>query len=160
MNDIERLLARLIDHEVDFVVIGGFAAVAYGSSVRTQDMDICTDFSPENLLRLQQALAEVHPVHRTHPRRPPLVLTPEGARGWKNLYLDTDEGQLDCLSEVLAIGSYQAVRKHSVEIRPPAGRCRILSLDALIRSKEALDRPRDREAVLQLKAIRERLEQQ
>jgi len=118
------------------------------------------DFSPDSVLRLQGALADIHPVHRTHPRRPTLDITPETARGWKDLYLATDEGQLDCLSEVLGIGGYEAVRENSVEIELPAGRCRILSVDALIRSKQALDRPRDREAVLQLEAIRERLKQE
>jgi hypothetical protein len=34
--------------------------------------------------------------------------------------------------------------------------CRVLSLDALIRSKEALGRPHDLQTLVQLKALRER----
>ena len=40
--------------------------------------------------------------------------------------------------------------------KSPAERCRVLGLDALIKAKETMGRPRDRAAVEQLKAIRER----
>ena len=158
MPDLEGPLARLIRHEVDFVVVGGFAAATHGSPLLTHDIDVCCDFSPDNLMRLQAALADLHPVHRMPPARPPLELTPETAGEFKNLYLDTDDGQLDCLSLVDGVGNFERAKQDSVEIRLPEGTCRVLSLDALIRSKEAMGRPRDREAVLQLKAIRERLD--
>jgi molybdopterin-guanine dinucleotide biosynthesis protein len=45
MPDFESLLSRLIDHHVDFVIVGGFAAVAHGSSLLTQDVDICCRLS-------------------------------------------------------------------------------------------------------------------
>ncbi|MCX6998670.1 MAG: nucleotidyltransferase [Kiritimatiellaeota bacterium] len=157
MGDLNSLLQRLIRHQVDFVVVGGYAAVAHGSSLVTMDVDICGDFSAGNLRRLQEALADLHPVHRMTPRRLPLRITPEFCRGLKNLYLDTDLGQLDCLNAVLGIGEFPAVRRRSVTIRLPFGRCRILALDALIEAKQAMNRPRDQETVLQLRAIQERL---
>ena len=43
-----------------------------------------------------------------------------------------------------------------MEIELPFGRCRILALDALIEAKKAMERPRDKEAVLQLTAILEK----
>ena len=101
MPDLESLLSRLIQREVEFVVVGGFAAVAHGVSLPTQDIDVCCRFTAENLLKLQEALADLHPVHRMVPSRPPLQLTPETCAGLRNLYLDTDWGQLDCLSEIL-----------------------------------------------------------
>ena len=73
-----------------------------------------------------------------------------------HLYLDTDWGQLDCLGEILGVGDYQAVVAQSVPVELAGGVCRILSIDALIRAKEAMGRQRDREAALQLRAIRER----
>ena len=75
--------------------------------------------------------------------------------GLKNLYLDTDDGRLDCLGTVLGIGGFAEVKRRSVEIELPFGRCRILALDALIEAKTAMGRPHDKEAVLQLTAIRE-----
>lgn len=156
MPDLESLLQRLIQGGVDFVLIGGFASVAHGVSLPTQDIDVCCPFTPENLMRLQGAIADIRPVHRMVPARPPLRLTPDTCAGLRNLYLDTDWGQLDCLGEVLALGGYEDVRAHSLAVQLAGGSCRILSIDALIRAKEAMGRPRDREAALQLRAIRER----
>jgi hypothetical protein len=154
--DLEQLLGRLIKQRVEFVIIGGFAAVAHGASRFTQDVDICCRFTPVNLLRLQQAVADLHPVHRLTPQRLPLELTRQNCARLRNLYLETDYGIIDCLSEVLGIGDFNAVRKASVTLNLPFGSCRILDLDALIKAKEAMNRPRDREAVLQLRAIKQR----
>lgn len=156
MQGLESLIGRLVRSRVDFVIVGGFAAMAHGSSLLTMDIDICCDFSPRNLRRLHRAVRRLHPVHRMTPKRLPLVLTPGICSEVKNLHLDTDLGQLDCLSSVLGVGDYAAVRRCSVRLRLPAGSCRILSLSALIRAKEAMGRPRDREAVVQLRAIAEK----
>lgn len=151
------LIGRLIAGKVDFVVIGGFAAVAHGSTLVTLDIDVCCEFSPVNLMRLQTAIADLHPVHRMTPGRLPLVLTETTCRNLKNLYLDTDYGQLDCLGAVLGLGAYLQVKKLSVRRRFSKGICKILSLPALIQAKEAMGRPRDKEAVIQLRALAERL---
>jgi len=160
MPDLENLVTHLIEHGVDFAVVGGFAAVAHGAPLVTQDLDVCCEFSVDNLMRLQAALSDLHPAHRMSPARPPLELTPENCPTFRNLYLDTDHGQLGCLSGIAGVGAFAEVKRNSVPVRLPAGRCRILSLDALIRAREALGRPRDRQALLHLKAIRERLDQQ
>ena len=157
MANFENLLARLIEHRVESVLIGDFAATAYGSTLLTQDLDVCLRFSPDNLMRLQEALADLHPVHRMMPQRLPLRLTPETCRDLEDLYLDTDLGQLDCLGTIQGVGDFDQVEEHSVQVNLPAGLCHTLSLDALIQSKETMGRPRDRESVLQLKAIRVRL---
>ena len=156
MPDQESLLERLIRHRVEFVIVGGFAAVAHGASLLTRDVDICCRFTPDNLLRLQEAVADLHPVHRMTTRRLPLALTRESCARFNNLYLDTDFGPLDCLGNVLAIGDYDEVEKQSIQIKLPAGPCRVLGLDALSKAKQAMGRPHDKIAVMQLRAIRER----
>ena len=156
MRDLNSLLERLVRHQVDFVVVGGYAAVAHGSTLVTMDVDICCDFTARNLLKLQDAVHDLSPVHRMTPKRQPLVLTARSCRGLKNLYLDTDDGQLDCLGSVLGVGDFAEVKRRSVEIELPFGRCRLLAIDALIEAKEAMGRPHDKESVLQLKAIQER----
>ena len=90
------------------------------------------------------------------PERPSLQLTPETAAEFRNLYLETDWGQLDCLGEILGVGGYDAVLAQSVEIELPGGPCRILAIDALVRAKQAMGRDKDRETNLQLRAIQER----
>jgi hypothetical protein len=151
--DILKLLSR---HDVEFVVVGGYAVVAYGGTMVTQDVDICCDFSPANLLRLQNVLKPLHPVHRMTPGRIPLELTEENCQDLKNLYLDTDLGQLDCLGEVLGVGDFQAVKERSHAVILDEESIRLIDLDALIEAKEAMKRPRDIEAALQLKAILEK----
>ena len=156
MPDLESLLERLVQNRVAFVVVGGFAAVAHGVTLLTEDVDVCCRFTPANLLKLQVALADLHPVHRMTPARLPLALTPQSCARLKNLYLDTDYGQLDCLGAVKGIGDYSEVAQRSVLVDLPFGPCRVLDVDALIRSKEAMDRPHDRAAIVQLRAIKER----
>ena len=155
MTNFEGLLERLIKHQVEFVVVGGFAAIAHGGTLLTQDIDICCNFTPENLIRLQQAVVDLHPVHRMTPTRIPLSLAPESCHGLKNIYLETDYGQLDCLGSVKGLGPFVTVEEQSILVQLEAGPCRILSLEALIKAKEAMGRPRDKETVLQLRAIQE-----
>ena len=154
--DLKALLRRLLEHDVEFVVIGAFASAFHGGTLLTQDVDICCAFTSRNLLKLQEAIADLYPVHRLTPKRLPLELTREGCRGLKNLHLETDLGVLDCLSEVLGVGGYRAVKRQSVLIDTAFGECRVLELDALIKAKRAMNRPRDREALVQLEAIRAR----
>ena len=149
------LLERLADAEVEFVIVGGYAGIVHGCTYMTQDIDICCDFSAANLLALQGALSDLHPAHRMTPRRAPLELTAANVGEFRNLYLDTDLGHLDCLSEIQGVGGYEQVKQASVSIEVEGRPFRVLSIDALIASKEAMNRPRDREAVRQLKAMRQ-----
>lgn len=157
MADLESLLARLTRNRVRYVVVGGYAAMAHGASRITQDIDVCCPFTPGNLMRLHQALRDLHPVHRMTPKRLPLVLSRETCQEFKNLYLDTDLGQIDCLSEIAGLGTYEAVRRSSDRVRLPWGSCRVLTLESLIRAKEAMPRPQDRVVLGELRAIELRL---
>lgn len=156
MAQLESLLERLARHNVRFVVVGGFAAVAHGVTLLTEDIDICCPFTVINLLRLQEAIADLHPVHRMTPNRLPLALTRATCKRFKNLYLDTDFGQLDCLSKIKGIGGYATVRRRCLKLPLAAGVCRVLRIEPLIKSKLAMGRPHDLLAVEQLRAIQEK----
>jgi len=153
-SDFTDLIKRLIKAKVDFVIIGGFAGVVHGCTYVTQDMDICCNFTPENLLRLQKAISDFHPVHRMTPKRQKLHLTKENCKTLKNLYLDTDIGQLDCVSFVDGVGDYQQVKSSSSLVKVETLQLPILGLDALIKAKKAMNRPRDRIAVTQLETVK------
>jgi hypothetical protein len=99
--EFDRLLQRLLEHKIDFVLVGGFAAILHGAVVVTQNIDVCLKFSRENLTQLAAALADLHPCHRLTPNP-----TDENWRSFKNIYLKTDWGILDCLGEVAGIGGY------------------------------------------------------
>lgn len=149
------LIRRLTKGGVKFVLVGGFAGVVHGCTYVTQDIDICCDFSVANLLALQEALKDLHAVHRMMPQRLKLKLTAKSCARFKNLYLDTDIGQLDCLASIQGLGNYEDVERLS-EIRDLGGglRIRVLTIDSLIKTRKAMNRPRDREAVLQLEAVK------
>jgi hypothetical protein len=156
VQDDKALLQRLLQHEVEFVLIGGVCGIMHGVTLVTTDLDVCCRFTSENLYRVQAAVRDLHPYHRLAANKLPFELTDELCARLKNLYLQTDLGKLDCLGEVAGVGSYDTVLKNSVNFRLSYGNFRVLNLDAAIVSKEAVGRPRDLEAAKQLRAIRER----
>lgn len=155
MHDFKKLIGLLAGHKVDFVLIGGFAAVIHGVSLLTQDLDVCVSFREENMERLSRALKGCHPIHRQN--RKPLDQTAKTLSRFKNLYLLTDVGELDLLGEIAGLGSFEDLAGHTIDIELFGSACRVLDIDALITSKKEMGRPKDKEAILQLKAIREKL---
>jgi len=154
-ND-QALLTRLKASGLDFVVIGGVCLVFHGAPMATFDLDICCPFGEENIRRIEAAVADLHPFHRLTANKLPLEMTRSAFSELKNLYLQTDLGKLDCLSEVLGVGDFDSVRKQSVIARFSYGEFRFLNLDALIASKRAVGRERDLAAVRVLLAIKDR----
>ena len=156
MKTLLELLNRLHDHEVECVVIGGMAAVVHGSAMVTQDLDLCAPFTPDNLQRLLNALDGLAPRHRMSPRQPKLERDPIALTAFHNLYLITDGGQLDILDSVDGVGDYATAAERAVSIEVEGRRVRVLDIDALIAAKERLGRPKDLQAIAELKAVRSR----
>ena len=156
MADLLGLLQRLVDGQVDFVLVGGLAAVTHGSSLLTQDVDVCIRLGAENLQRLQSALEDLDPVHRMSAKAISFSHDTESLDSFKNLYLQTRLGQLDCLGIVLGVGDFEATRNASIPIELGTRTVQVLNIDALIAAKSAMNRDRDREAVKQLEEIKRR----
>jgi hypothetical protein len=64
VSELNGLLQRLSDAGIDFVVVGGVAAVLHGSSMVTRDLDVCASLSDATIGKLRSALGDLHPVHR------------------------------------------------------------------------------------------------
>jgi hypothetical protein len=160
MEQLTEILRRLHGAKVEFSLIGGLASRHYGVTLVTEDVDICARFTPDNLRRIESALKDFHPRHRLTANRLPLELTDRLCSELKNLYLKTDIGILDCLSEVAGIGDFDAVLASSQLMQFPFGRCYVLRIDALILAKQAVGRPHDLITVRQLRAIKEKLTKQ
>lgn len=160
MNQLSDLLGRLCRHQVEFVLVGGYAAVVHGVSFVTRDIDVCLKFSFENLERLQSALDGLHPAHRLTPQRLAFRVPAGDWQDLRNLYLETDWGVLDCLGDVLGVGSYDIVRSRSETIQLHFGPLQVMNADDLIRAKEAMGRPHDKLTAAQLRAIQERKRKQ
>ena len=153
MTDFAALLAALARQEVAFIVVGGAAAIAHGSSRLTQDLDIVYQRSPENLERLAAALAEYKPYLRGAPPGLPFLFDRATLARGLNFTLVTSLGDLDLLGEIPGGGSYEDLLPGTIELQVFQTRCRCLSLPQLIRAKRAAGRPRDLEALAELEAI-------
>ena len=153
MANLEGLLERLVRHEVEFVVIGGYAAMAHGATYITLDVDICTRLTGTNLERVHAAFADLHPYHRMTPQKIPFTLPADIEHGFRNVYLKTDLGQIDCLGSMPDVGDYAFAREHSVALKLSFGECHFLDCPTLIRAKEVVGRPKDFLVVAQLRAI-------
>ena len=160
MELLTEILKRLHEGKVEFSLIGGFAASHYGVTLVTADVDVCARFTPENLRRLESAFKDFHPRHRLTANKLPFELTDELCQVLKNIYLKTDLGVLDCLSQVAGVGDFDDVLQKSELKEFPFGNCYVLKIDALIQAKQAAGRPHDIEAVRQLQAIKEKDDQQ
>jgi len=159
----EPLLAVLTSHEVDFLVVGGFAVSAHGFSRATKDIDICPNPTEENLARLAAALEELEAKSigldefaGEFDLRPDL----EGLKMEGNWTLITPHGRLDVLQSFSFAdaadgeGTYKDLLPHAIE-RPFFGhRVRFCGYEALLRMKRAANRSQDLVDIESLKAAR------
>jgi hypothetical protein len=145
----------LSDAKIDFVLIGGLAAILHGSSRVTFDLDICFSRSSANLKRLADALAPFHPRPRGFPKELPFVWDAGTLRNGTVFTLETDLGPIDLLAEVAGVGGYEEVLASSVQVEAFDRTIRLLDLRGLIRSKRAAGRPKDLADVAALESLLE-----
>jgi predicted nucleotidyltransferase len=153
MQSLHLLLQRFADAGFEFVVVGGYAGVLHGSSLVTNDLDVCAVLSPENVEKLRAVLADLHPVHRMTHKKLSFLEHPAAGTPIANLYLETDGGIVDVLSSILGVGDYARLRRAAVEIPLFGRKCPVISLEDLIAAKEAVGREKDLLAAKELRAI-------
>lgn len=153
MPNLSNLLRRLIEADIEFILVGGFAGVVHGSSYLTDDLDVCAVISPDTIEKLRLALGELHPVHRMTADRKSFMEIPESGVSLNNLYLATDEGVLDVLGSIHGLGSFDEFVDRAEELSLFGLTCRVVSLPDLIRAKESLAREKDLLAAKELRAI-------
>ncbi len=152
-----RLLAvaeRLQKHGVEFMVIGGQAAVLLGSPIATFDIDLCYRRTRDNIARLAEALKDLHPTLRGAPPDLPFRLDAESLALGSNFTFETDEGPLDLLGWVEPFGEYDALLPGSEVMDLDGVKVRVIGLDDLITIKRHIQRPKDQAALLQLEALK------
>lgn len=150
------LIGLLVEAGVDFVIIGGAAAYAHGSSYVTEDLDIAAPFCDENISKLLGAIEPLSPKHALTPGPRPVTEPAHEIATWKNVYFLTDAGRLDVLGEIPPVDDYDALRSDAESITLDGAPCRLASIEHLIAMKSALGRPKDLLVVEQLRAILER----
>jgi hypothetical protein len=154
---LRELLAALAGHEVELIVVGGVAAVLEGAGLMTDDLDVLVETSEANLERLLAALEDLDAVYRDPAGR---RLRPDAERlaSFRLHLLDTRLGRLDLL-RTLKPGerSYADLVRRSRTYRIGGLEIPVLELAAVIESKEAADRPKDRAALPLLRRTLEEL---
>jgi hypothetical protein len=135
-------LDTLARHRVDFIVVGGVAAVLAGAPISTFDLDIVPSRTPENLARLIAALGELDASYRDLTGR---NLRPEiaGLSGPGHHLLITTCGPVDVLGTIAPGDGYEQLLPDVVERRIGGFAVRTLGLARLIRTKEATGRDKD-----------------
>ncbi len=53
VENLKELLKTLLEHKIDFVLIGGFATSVHGSTLVTQDLDTCAAITEEQVAKLR-----------------------------------------------------------------------------------------------------------
>jgi hypothetical protein len=149
----ETLLRRLVGGGVDFIVVGGLAAVVHGSAAITRDLDITYAPAVENLERLGHVLVDLGARLRGVTDDVPFVPDGRTLRDTRVLTLDTPDGWIDLLAQPDGSPSYDVLKKRAVPTELAGVTVLVASLDDLIAMKKAAGRPKDLVAVEELEAI-------
>jgi len=154
-------MCRILDDEgVQYVIIGGIAATMRGSTLLTEDLDLVPSRSESNLERLERALRRMNAMLRT-PDGP--VAAPLDsrflARAEVMLNLTTDLGDIDLAFRPAGpLADFDSWRTEATEMSISDGLVVLVaSLDDLIESKRAANRPKDIAALPLLESLREQL---
>jgi len=158
MTQLETLLMALHDAHVEFIIVGGVAARAHGSSRLTDDLDVSYARSPANLARLVTALAPFTPYLRGAPPGLPFDWSVATLSAGLNFTLSTTTGAIDLLGEITGGGGYDALLPHTITISAFGLELQLLDLPWLIRVKRAAGRPKDLEVIAELEALQEEID--
>jgi hypothetical protein len=152
MNFVQAV-QTLVDAGVEFVIIGGWAAVLHGSSYVTRDLAICYSRRRENMKRLAKALAPFHPRLRDLSPDLPFVWDDATLNNETVFTLDTDLGKIDLLAEVSGVGGYDKVRENAVLMPAFEREVWLIDLESLIKAKRAAGRTKDLNLLPELESL-------
>lgn len=163
------IFEALARHGVRYVLVGGLAGVAHGWPGSTGDADIVPATDTPNLNRLGAALRELDAAVWSDPGRADLFpsgkppeaddfgFLAEGLRRHPVWHLTTAAGLVDVVFEVAGVGGFaELIADARFEDLAGVGSVPIASLDDVIASKRAADRPKDRRVLPELEALRRR----
>lgn len=144
--DAAAIVEVLVRHEVDFVVIGAYAAQLHGAPIRkTEDIDLTPSRQKENLERLSGALWELEARIRTVGVPGGLAFghdaTSLGRSAMWNLTCPA--GDFDLSFEPSGTTGFDDLRRAAVTLAIGAVPVEVASLEDVIRSKRAAGRPKD-----------------
>jgi hypothetical protein len=138
------LLERLADAEIDFVVIGGVAGGAHGSSYPTFDLDIAYRRDRSNIEKLVGLLRDLGATLRGAPPGLPFQLDAKTIENGSHFTFATDYGSFDLLSDPAGAPRYDVLKATATKGDIRGRTVLFASLDHLIAMKEASGRTKDK----------------
>ena len=153
----------LAEERVDFLVTGRFAGVIRGSSLPAESTDLIPDRNLDNLDRLGRALTRMNAKIRI--AGDPVVTKIDGsflANMPHMLNLVTDFGEMDiAFTPAGSAGDYEGWKKNATdETIADSLVVSVASLDDIIDSKKAANRPKDLLALPYLESLRDEIRRQ
>lgn len=145
-----RILELLESHGVEYVVVGGVAAVLQGAPVTTFDIDALVKVDATNVERLLAALKGLDARYREHGTLQP---TRDDLLAGGHLLLMTNSGPLDILGFIGDGKRYEDFVGAMATIAVGDLSVRVLGIEALIEEKKALGRDKDLAVVRLLEAV-------
>ena len=149
------IIRMFLAADVKCLLIGGQAAIAHGVARVTFDVDFVYARDRENLQRIIDLLAPLHPYLRGAPPGLPFRLDMQTLRNGLNFTLTTDIGHIDLLGEVTGGGTYEELLPFCGTVTHFGLQVPCTRLDKLIALKRAAGRPKDLEMLAELEALRE-----
>ena len=151
-DSLDRIVVALVQHDVDFIAIGGWAVQAqqYDLGRVTYDIDVTPERSRENLQRLSDALNELGAEVRYGDQTLPFAHDGESLGRAAVWNLSCRHGDFDiCLEPTGIQGGYDELSRtaHTVaiEVGDEVVPVRCADLADIVRSKQTADRFKDRE---------------
>ena len=163
MFDPVRICAALVEEKVEFVVLGGFAAIIRGSSLPTQDIDVIPSRERSNLDRLGRALTQMNAKIRISGEPVPTKIDGGFLANMPHmLNLVTDFGEMDLtFTPAGRAGDFEGWRRGATAEEIEQGLVVLVaSLDDIIDSKRAANRPKDQMALPYLESLRDEIRRQ
>ena len=144
--DAEALIRVLVEAEVRFVLIGGFAAVIHGSPYVTTDLDVVPETTPANFERLSEALDQLgaRVWSQSTPEGLPFSHDAASLASVAIWNLVTDHGRLDVTLTPSGTAGFGDLIRDAEHLTIFGLGIDVASLADVVRSKEAADREKDR----------------
>jgi predicted nucleotidyltransferase len=150
---LRELLARLIEADVQFVLVGGLAVNAWGYLRATRDVDFVPDPSPENLARLNSILTELDGKVDVGGKLLAGSAISTFLRTGDRTLVATRLGQVDVLQGLPQVPPFAALEEEARDVDLDGLVVRVCSLEHLIQMKRSSGRARDREDLVALEAV-------